>query len=106
MKKKLVILGMITAVLLTGCGDSEEDLKIQAWVCAEDIVEQNLKSPSSADFCSYTDADILNLGDNEYKISGWVDAQNGFGATIRTDFTVTLELTENGYKNGDVVFDQ
>lgn len=106
MRKKIVVLAIIATFLFSGCANSEEDMEFNAWVCAQDVVEQGLKSPSSADFCSYREADVLDLGNNEYKISGWVDAQNGFGATIRTDFIVTLELTENGYKNGHVVFNE
>ena len=77
-----------------------------AWVCAEDIVKSSLKSPSSAKFCKYPEATITYSGDNDWVVSGWVDAQNSYGATIRTDFICTLTLTENGYKNGYVIFDE
>ena len=84
-------------VLLSGCGSS--DRKIDAWVCAQDVVKGKLKSPSTAKFCSYSPDRVADLGNNKYKITGYVDAQNSFGAMIRKNFTVTLTFTESGYKN-------
>jgi tetratricopeptide (TPR) repeat protein len=37
-------------------------------------------------------------------VSGWVDADNSFGANIRTYFAVTLTLTEDGYKDANCYF--
>lgn len=92
----LVLLISLAITLLVACGSG--DRKRDAWVCAIDVVENRLKSPSTADFCSYPEATITDLGNNRYRIKGYVDAQNSFGATIRSNFTVTLTLTESGYK--------
>lgn len=75
-----------------------------AWVCAKDIVSSELKSPSTAKYCTYPEATVTKKGDI-YTVKGYVDAQNSYGATIRQNFTVTLELTTNGYKNGMATFD-
>lgn len=72
------------------------DDKIEAWTMAEQFVTDMVKSPSTADFGSvfgeYQDPRecVEALGDGEYRVTGWVDAQNGFGATVRTDFVLTL----------------
>lgn len=79
--------------------------EIEIWVCAQDVVENNLKSPSSADFCSINDATVYSNGGDNYTVYGYVDAENGFGAEIRTDFTVTLTYTGSGYTNEVVVFE-
>ncbi len=60
---------------------------------AEDIVKRELKSPSTAKFCSTRDATITRSG-NTWTVSGWVDAQNSFGATIRNNFTVKFTFTQ------------
>ena len=78
---------------------SSNDREGEAWVCAMKVVEDNLKSPSSADFCKMYEATITDLGDDEYMITGYVDAENSFGATIRNDFIVTLTLTDFGFEN-------
>ena len=50
-------------------------------------VLSKLKAPSTADFpdCAWTAASHVSYkGDGSYEFSSWVDAQNGFGAQIRT----------------------
>lgn len=115
----IILFCLILAIILFGCpatsknnsriseytSSSVSNRKRDAWVCAQDIVQSELKSPSTAKFCSYTEATVTSLGNDKYKIKGYVDAQNGFGAIIRTKFTVTLTLTARGYKEGSVVFE-
>lgn len=88
----------------TSTGGYQPDREKDAWVCAQDVVLSSLKSPASAKFCSYTEATVSYDYGADYTISGYVDAQNEFGATIRSYFVVTLTLTEKGYTNGYVVF--
>lgn len=57
-------------------------------------VRQKLKSPSTADFPAYSD-DYISHSDDEYTVSAYVDAQNSFGATVRTYFIV--RMTRSGY---------
>ena len=52
------------------------------------------------------DVDVYDQGNNNYAIIGYVDAENSYGAKMRTNFTVWLTLTKSGYKNGYVVFDE
>lgn len=57
---------------------------------AHQIMEQTLKSPSTADFCSTANAMVREEG-GLFVVSSCVDSQNGFGAMIRTDFTITMK---------------
>lgn len=52
-------------------------------------VKEKLKSPSTAQFCTTTEATIGRNG-NTWTVKGWVDAQNGYGATVRANFVVTF----------------
>ena len=56
------------------------------------FVEKQLKSPSTAKFPKTIEKNehITNLGGGKYKINSWVDSQNAFGATIRTNFSCTI----------------
>lgn len=68
-------------------------------VDAQIAIKENLKSPSTAKFTSKLDeVTIKDLGNNTYVVSSWVDSQNSFGATIRSDWSVTIEV------NGDDTF--
>lgn len=58
-------------------------------ICAQ------LKSPASAQF----PVDLISiLGDDEkgYKVNGFVDSQNSYGAMIRNDFTANV-VVEDGF---------
>jgi hypothetical protein len=82
---------------------STEDLKINAWIAAQQFVEQRLKAPSTAEYGSLWDGTyqnpddcVTNLGGGSYRVVGWVDAQNSFGAKIRSHFVVSLSTTNGG----------
>ena len=106
MKRKFAVLFLSVMLLFTGCSDNSENNKIDAWMCAQDFVERNLYSPADAVFCLFEDADISSLGDNKYSISGWVESKDANGETEKTEFCVTLELTENGYRNAAASFER
>ena len=59
----------------TGDKDTYGHDKFDAFVIAKNIVNSNLKSPSTAKFCSTSDATITRSG-NTWTVRGWVDAQN------------------------------
>ncbi len=75
--------------------------KIDAWVMAQQFVEDRLKSPSTADFGSafgdYQDPEkvVTDLGGDKFSVRAWVDSQNSFGATIRTHFVCEVEYLGN-----------
>ena len=88
----------------TNQSSEQSGREIDAWVCAQDIVRGSLKAPSTAKFCSYPAATVTYNGGSDYTVKGYVDAENSYGAETRNNFTVTLTLTEKGYKNGLVTF--
>lgn len=68
------------------------------WALAKDVVKANLKSPSSAKFPFSYGSDgvsITNSG-NIYTVQAWVDAENSFGANLRSNFIVTMEKSGSG----------
>ena len=79
-----------------------------AWVIAENQIEKLLKSPSTAEFCK---PKVTDLGNNKYVVASCVDSQNGFGAMLRSSWTVTLTYSGSnvdsqvGWKINMVVFD-
>ncbi len=98
-KKSLLFLSIIAAycILAGGSGEqSEEDKRradnIMAKIMCEGFVEKRLKSPSSADFAGAFDgvkgANHINSDEkfHYFEMKSWVDAQNSFGAKIRTNF--------------------
>lgn len=86
-------------------GSNARHTDSEAWTCAKKIVKDSLKSPSTAKFCSFPESEVKHLGNGEYMVTGWVEAQNSFGALLRQSFVVTYTATENGYKNGIAIID-
>jgi len=74
---------------------AEEDYSIYAYSMAKKFVLQQLRCPSTADF-PWSASRIDSLGDGHYKVVGYVDAQNAFGAQVRTNF-----ICEVCTKDGD-----
>ena len=95
---------ILTTLLLCACGESSNKTESAAKVCAQKAVTDALKSPSTAKFCKYTEMTATNLGGDRWKVTGYVDAQNSFGAVIRQNWTVTLTLTGRGFTDYKVDF--
>lgn len=72
--------------------DSYGNETYDAYWDAKTEVENRLKAPSTAEFCKGYEADVTRNG-STWTVSGWVDAQNSFGATIRSDFSVKITYT-------------
>lgn len=87
----------------TRCGERKDSgVRLddaEAFTVAEAMVKQKLKAPSTAKFCLYTEATITHDKD-VYTVKGWVDAQNSFGATLRSNWTVTFTAVKSGGKIG------
>lgn len=82
---------------------SDDDKGI-LWECALDAVKQSLKAPSTAKFpFSYYDATFNSLGNDMYEVKSWVDAQNSYGAMLRSNFTVSIKkISEGTFQAQDV----
>lgn len=85
----------------------EQDNSIAAYIMAERFVKERLKSPSTAKFPgrSVTKNQIIKGEDNQYIISSYVDSQNSFGATIRTNFMVIVkQVDKDNWRLVDIEF--
>ena len=98
------IIGFIVLIFILGAigsifseSDSDEDkereLKGYANIISENFISKQLRAPATADFPSFGSDRVKSLGKNRFKIISYVDAQNGFGAQIRTNYWVVLKYT-------------
>ncbi|MCZ8330414.1 MAG: hypothetical protein O9282_03785 [Flavobacterium sp.] len=69
-------------------------LKIEALSYSQVCVEQNLKSPSTAEFPYATDG-VVQINDSVFVVNSYVDSQNGFGAMIRTKYRCKLTILKD-----------
>lgn len=90
----IIVLLVLLGILIGNCGDNEprsEHDPITAFVMSQSFVEDRLKSPSTAKFPTYSESQVRDLGNGEYIVSSYVDAQNTFGAMVRTKYVCRLK---------------
>lgn len=77
---------------------TDSDTLGEVWAMSKSFIKDQLKSPKSADFPTYGDnnVSITNSGDY-YKVTGYVDAENSFGAEIRSKFSLVLKKSGSKY---------
>ena len=106
----IMILGNLSGGSSTETTAQPEDHKNAAYVISKGYVKQALKSPSTADF-PFLDFSATVTNGNEYEISSYVDSQNSFGATLRSNWTTRLkylggtEADPNSWKLVSLVID-
>lgn len=66
------------------------------------MVMDHLKAPSTAEFPLFSEASIKQLDAKTWRVSSYVDAQNSFGAMLRTRYTVTMEDMGGNWKLIDI----
>ena len=71
-----------------------------AFGACQNFVSNRLKSPSSAHFAHVWNSTITadGTGDGSYTVVSHVDAQNGFGATLRTSFVCQVRPYGAGWE--------
>lgn len=102
MKKALT--AIVAAVALLGCEQktqAEKDAEAckdvsDAYYMTKQFVTGRLKSPQTAEFPSRFDIKVLDMGNCQHIVYGYVDSQNGFGALVRTRYTATVKSVGNG----------
>ena len=100
MKMKLFILFVVAAFLVLAtiaCGNGDKGVsKVDACVACDAFVKRMLVAPSTADFPPTSKMSIIQAGNN-FTVTGYVDAENSFGAMVRTRF-----ICDVTYKGGGV----
>lgn len=109
------VAGVACLALVVGgvlAGKSKEDKNVSicedessAFYASRQFVERYLKSPSTAEYPSLSDVVIVPGEGCTLKVRAWVDAQNGFGAMIRTNYSMTLtgDYLADSYRATDIV---
>ena len=77
--------------------ETAEEIARTACYMAQEYVKMVLKAPKSAEFADcYRQSAIAKIGTSpaQYRVRGYVDAQNAFSAMIRTRFVADVEQVD------------
>lgn len=69
--------------------------QFDAQVMCQQFVTDRLKAPASAVYASGRAVQRERLDGDRYRIRSYVDAQNSFGAQVRTSFDCTVRYTHD-----------
>lgn len=64
------------------------------YATAETIISQYLKAPATAKFPGMSEVQITRFQDG-FRVDGYVDSQNSYGALIRSPFSTLFQFKEN-----------
>lgn len=86
----ILLVGMVSCIAVSSSSHSrpsQDDISSSAQQNCEDLVKRGLKSPSTAKF---SDEDVS--GSDVMTITGSVDSENSFGASLRASFQCTATV--------------
>lgn len=103
----IILLLCLVVAILSLINDNSSNTKYDnlnstCYYYSQRLVKEKLKSPKSAEFPSYSNSFVTKSGDI-VTVSAYVDAQNSFGATIRTDYVATIKIKNGEPISGSVV---
>jgi hypothetical protein len=96
----LLIVGGCVVIALSGNRDgdghtpgqvtsSNREKEVEAYVMAQKYVEQRLVSPGSAKW-PWGEFTVFDQGNGVYRVQGYLDAQNRFGALVRIQYVALM----------------
>jgi len=104
----LVVLGLAFWVGCNTCGDEEKEKPASvvaeapkmptsedAFYMSQVFVKEILKSPGSAEFPFIDEAKIWSFQDSTFVIKSYVDAQNAYGALLRSKYYARIKYLGN-----------
>ncbi|KQY41865.1 hypothetical protein [Cellulomonas sp. Root137] len=97
-----VVIALAVSCSVAGGGDNDRaPSKYEAEVQCQDWVRDKLKAPSTAEFSETRSTG----GPASWTISGAVDAENGFGAMLRSSWTCNIELDGDMWRGSAILLD-
>jgi len=96
----LILVFLFWPVLFDGCGsepptaqDRAREMKTDAYLASTNFVRARLKAPATADFPYSGDASITEGPIGTFTVIAYVDSENSFGATLRTNWACTVSYS-------------
>lgn len=100
-KQKKIIIGLLAVIIVciiivvgnmpeAPNTSSVQDKAIEAFFASQEFVKKQLKAPATTKFPDPSQARVLIGENSHYRVISYVDAQNSFGALIRSHYECLL----------------
>lgn len=89
-------------IVLGGCAPTDfcsgARARELAYEASHTFVRSQLKAPATAVFPAFDDEEVVAIDEGQcrFKVWGYVDSQNSFGALIRTTYAAELTADQSG----------
>lgn len=86
-----------------------ENKKKNIYYGVQEEVKNKLKAPSTAEFPIYDESFVEQVDDTHYTVNCYVDAENGFGAKLRSNYSCDIEYKyedDTNYSIKNLVIDE
>lgn len=97
-----ILAGIAFIILVSSMMDSKPEVympdNLDAFLMAKSFIKKGLKSPSTAEFANISESVVVTPSVDFWKVTSYVDSQNGFGAMIRTEFQITMSVDRDTKK--------
>lgn len=88
----LIILFIVFQIVSWLFKEKEKDFSLDAYVLCKYEIEKRLKAPSTADFPASKGRVEKQYKRHKYVVNSYVDAENGFGTKLRSDWSCTAKF--------------
>lgn len=101
----LIVFALILFFIVKSCiSPDETEIRAKeekaAFYSSQEYVKQNIKSPSTAKFPPYDKSYVTRFNDSTYVVKSYLDAQNGFGAMLRANYSCIILFRKTGRVEG------
>lgn len=90
----VVVLGVVGNIIGGGSSTTTANPTRDAALICHKFVRERLKSPSTAKFPTSDESTVQPISGGDYEVTSYVDSQNAFGATLRSNYTCVVKPVE------------
>lgn len=91
----------VTFIISTGCLSTNVSIS-EVYDVATEFVRRQLKAPSTAEFSPIEETSIKKMNENTWRVTGYVDSQNSYGAMLRSYWRVETCLNNDEWTPIDI----
>ena len=91
---RILVLSLIAVFLVIGLLLPDE---MGAFIGSQEHVKERLGASATVTFCSYSEAEVQDLGEGRFRVAAFFEQDDSTGAVTRTEYVCVLSKDEAGW---------